>query len=393
MSFEKFISLRYFFSKRRFQFISFIAWLSIAGITVGLAALILVMSIFNGFRSMQIDQIIGYDPHLIIYSTEAEILNYLKQDENVSLVTFASETKIIINSGDITGAGKLLIIQNPKWREPFIQNLQMVGFNGDTLLIGGNLAGKLKLHTGDKINISSPDLLIKSLSSYRPPRVFEKNISGIFYTNTKLYDDFYLISDQSFLEILDENSYESIYVNLIDPLKVKEIEKNLEKYFKNIRFSSWEDRNNQLLSIMSFERYSTFMILSLVILLAVFNLFVSLSMTVLEKKKDSSILMIMGARSNQIKSIFRRLGFINGLIGTVLGSIVGIGLCILQEMIGWIPVQGVQNIKMPDVPIEMNFIEISLAILVAIVLTTISSYLSGLYIKKEETIKSLRGDN
>lgn len=393
MSFVDFITRRYIFSGRRFQFISLISWLSVIGIIIGVASLVLVMSIFNGFREMQKEQLLGLDPHLEIYSIDSKIYSYLSKKGEVKRISYASEKKVLIGFGEANSGAKLIVYNNDEFLSDFRKRIQSGIYDTKKgLIAGGILANKLKFFPGDSIRIITPEQIKQSIVSYRNPAPREELITGLFYTNIKNYDNFYLFGSQN-EEITENDEYSSIVCNLSDPKLASKLKDEIIEIFPDVEISSWQDKNSQILGIMEFERYATFIILSLIILIAAFNLFVSISMTVLEKEKDIAIIKVLGATKESIGKIFFRVGFYTGSVGTLIGLVIGLVGIYTQIRFGWIPVANSNNVVMPDVPIKADKIEIAAAIFLSLGLTAISSSLPGRYILNRKIISGLRGDN
>jgi ABC-type lipoprotein release transport system permease subunit len=387
MSFENFIVRRYLFSRKKYQFITLIAWLSIIGIMIGVSALIIVMSIFNGFRGMQKDHLIGLDPHIKIYSSASEIIDFLEKDADVTEISYYKETKSLIAKGDKSTAAYILSYSNQDFIEEFRKrtssNLYENGF-----LIGANFALANNLVTGDTIEILEPKQIKNSVLSYRNPIPKRNFISGVFYSNSKSYDDLYLINNSN-----QNENYEQIIAKVIEPDNIENLAKKLQSQFSNVKIETWKDKNSLLLGIMEFERYSTFIILSIIVIIAAFNLLVSISMTILEKEKDIAILRVIGASKESINKIFFRIGFFAGSFASVFGLLVGLLVIYTQQEYGWLPSGTAGGVMLPDIPIKGDLFEIGLAITVALLLSAISSYLPGRYIIKREIISSIAGDN
>lgn len=389
MSFVNFVVKRYIFTKRKFQFISFIAWLSVIGITIGVAALIIVMSIFNGFRELQKEQLTSKNVHLEIFSADKNVYDFTKEIDGVSSISLMNEKKVLISSGESVRGAKLLSYNNPDFLGELLKNDPELFKNENGIVVGGILAQDLKIFPGDKLKLISPDQIMQSAISYRSPKVLEKNVIGTIFTNSKENDASQILE---YSNVPDDN-FTSIAVRVANPNKIETIEKELKNYFTDLELSSWKDKNSRLLGIMEIERYSTFIILSLIVLIAAFNLFVSISMTALEKEKDIAIIRVVGARKNNISDIFFRLGFFTGSFGTIAGLAIGIIAVYTQMIYGWIPVANAQNVVMPDIPVKMNYLEILFAGLFSLLLTAISSYLPGRYILNRNIISGLAGDN
>jgi lipoprotein-releasing system permease protein len=348
MKLQRKIALRYIFSKRRMNAISIIAYLSIAGIAIGTAALIIVMSIFNGFRELTEDQMTSCDPHIRIEPATGMYLEY-----SDSLAKFLENQDIILDyepsiSGKAIAVGesgmRLFNIRSyttidsgyySDFFSRYIIGSRTDPFNRGNIYLGFKIADEMKLQVSGDVELYSPVLIDYSLRTFRPMPKIASNIAGLLYTNVKNYDDDTGLLDYATAKRLfnvKANHYSTVEIRLDNKNSVGKFESSFYDYFSDEEFSvlNWMDLNDKLLAVMKIERISTFMILGLIIMIAVFNILTSITMTVLEKQQDISLLRALGATRKFIGRVYLNQGVLIGIISTAVGLILGLGFCKLQ---------------------------------------------------------------
>ncbi len=383
------IALRYVFSFRSFHFITFISILSGIGIAIGVAALIIVTSLFNGFREFAQKEIIGLDPHLRILPNRAQFidinsarLDSLSQAYRFQYFPFI-ESKIILSGSEGFRVAVLFGIEDAKFATHPIQNKVIPGsnfsqFSNDSAvgaLLGITLADlDLKFHRNALEFITLEDFE-KSAIAFSLPAKHTVPIAGIFQTNNTEYDNnFVFVNYSTASSILHTkpNYFSGIDIRLDDVSRTEDLKGVLQKIFQKERILTWYDLNKSILNAMQFERIAVFIILSLIIAIAVFNVFASLVMTVLEKKPDVASLMAIGATKKQIRNIFILQGAIVGSISTLLGLLLGLGLTIGQMKFEWVKLN-TQKYIISALPMEIEPLTVLAIILVALFLSFVAT--------------------
>jgi lipoprotein-releasing system permease protein len=343
------IALRYIFTVRSFHFITVISVISIIGIMIGVAAIICVTSIFNGFREFAEGQLIGFDPHIRISAQQGA---WLKNADSL-IIKLHSIHKIKASSSMLQGRivamrhNSMNVItmnavkQNQINYVSGIANKVIIG-NFDLsakrglpgIVIGTGLADKLKALPGDTISLTSPLNIEKAIRTFSGTNEIQTIVTGIFQTNAKEYDESYAFTNADIGESLfnpPKRAAFSIDIRLYSINEVDKVKTEIKSIFPpNVIVQSWYDLHKELYNIMQFERYATFIILTLIVVIAAFNVLASLSMTVVEKKADIGILKAIGATDSLIKKIYVSEGIIIGLFSTFIGTILGLGLCYAQ---------------------------------------------------------------
>lgn len=330
------VAVRYLRAKKNEKFVSLISGFSLLGVTIGVAALIVVMSVMKGFHREFIKNIIGLNGDISISSLEKSITNY--DDIEIKLQEQNFITQIVpsvvgqalalgprVNNGVLV---KGLRKDDLKYRGEILKNIisgKFDDFSGKNVAaIGSELAYNLGVSVGSKVKLISPNTISTAFGSM--PRSKEFEIIAIFSSGMYDYDSATILmpleAAQNFLSFGDN-------INLIE-LSIKDSEQ-IDFYTKetqklldpNLRASNWQKSNMQFLNALAIEQVAMFTILSLIIVVAAFNIISSLFMLVKDKTKDIAILKTIGASQKQIMLIFVLNGMFIGLIGTISGIILG----------------------------------------------------------------------
>jgi len=383
-----FIAKRYLLAKKDASFITVISLISIFGVTIGVAALIVVLSVFNGFNGLVTDILIGFDPHIRISATKnttAHDLSDMKkfllsqntisaQSEFVSgkgMLVSKKTTKVIFIRGleaesisKISGVTSSLIIGTTKFTE-----------TNNEIVIGYSLADKLGIGVDDTIFVVTTAGVQNALSGIGLPQLFALKVIGIYEARNKDYDGLYAFTSlQTSKQLFATNKVQGYDIRLhsIDETESL-VDKINAKYGEQFIVQSWYDLHKDLYSVMQVERWTAFIILALIIAVASFNLLGSLTMTVIEKTRDIGILKTMGATQNDILSIFRLEGFLVGIFGSVFGLGLGTIICWLQIKFQIFALDSNVYI-IPAIPIEMRTMDLILVPLSALILCSLAAY-------------------
>lgn len=411
MKIEQFIALRYIITKRNFQFISVITILSLIGITVGVASLISVLSIFNGFQSLTKTQFIGFDPHIRIVSEKGvwinindTLINKIKSIPEIKILTTTIQGRVVgINDTELQ---VFSLVSVPKNDSEFLDGVRKTTIFGKfyletpdsypAIVLGNALADRLRVLPGDTLKIVSPKIIEQSLVSFQRQKEIKAFVAGIFNSNIKDYDIMYgFSSDELGKRLLNPKigNYSSIDIKLNDISKLVIIQKQIKKIINNdaIRVLSWQDLNPDLFNIMKFERFATFSVLSIIIILAVFNVLISLSMTVVEKRQDIGILKSMGADNKIIRNIFIWEGFIIGAFSTVIGTLLGLFLCWGQINYKWFKIDSAKFI-IDSIPVEVFTQDVIIVAIFSLFLTTIATIYPAYRAMNTKVIEAIRSE-
>ena len=338
---ERLLAFRYLRSRRSEGFISVIAWFSFAGITLGVATLIIVMSVMNGFRSELVNRILGLNGHLGITSIQGtHISDYeslratFAENPSILAATPQIESQVLLSSNRKTFGGIVrgviwsdLAVRKPLWKS--LTNEVIVRFReGEVILIGKTMARKLNLSEGDSLTLLAPTGKITAFGTLPSRQIFK--IGGIFEVGMHEYDSSFIFmplsSAQKFFSMKKQVTGIELYIKSPDnaPIIKQDLRKKLPE---NLAIFDWMDRNKNYLNALQVERNVMFLILTLIILVAAFNIISSMIMLVRSKNSDIAVLRTMGLGRTSLLKIFLLTGTSIGIIGTFFGSFVGLLFC------------------------------------------------------------------
>lgn len=351
MSFEYFIAARYLKSRQKQAFLSFITFLSVAGVTVGVMALIIVIAVMSGAESYFKEQILGVESHIIVRAHEGPIRDYqelaaeLENKEAVaSAAPFAYTQVMLRSSGDLSGA----VLRG---LDPGAAGNQIKGYDSRALgralkprqdsgekievpgiLLGQALADKLGVQKGETLYLISPRGMMSPIGHMPAMKRFE--VTGVFESGFYEYDAslayVHLRTAQELLKIGDAAT--GIGLRLKNIYHSDTVARQIQEQLGYPYWATdWKQMNRNFFSALKLEKKAMFVILILIILVAAFNIASTLIMMVMGKTRDIAILKTMGATHGSIRKIFVFNGTVIGLIGTGLGTLLGIGGCILLK--------------------------------------------------------------
>lgn len=372
MGFESFIAKRYLVSKHKVNFITIISIISILGITVGVAALIVVLSVFNGFGSLVSQYLMNLEPDIRVtaITTEGEkklteIPNFLKELEEIQYISSFVEGKVLAYNKGITQVVNLKGIEEETSAKLYNIDENIVYGEADfstqrnvaNVVLGIQLADRLQVITGDTLLLISPVGIEKAITQFSLPLSKKVVVSGIFNSNNNDYDAGYIFSLLEPAQYLlgYKRSVQGYEAKLTDTDYSTSVKNMLEKRLNKNDFtvSTWYDFHQELYSVMQIERWTAYIILSLIIAVATFNILGSLSMSVIEKRRDIGILRSMGVRENSILKIFMFEGILIGVIGTMIGVLLGYLICYIQIKYNIYPLNPAQY-KIDSLPVEIR---------------------------------------
>ena len=402
---EQKIIFKYLKTRRSDGFLNIISIFSFIGISLGVAILIIVMSVMNGFRSELINKIIGFNAHIIIKPYEKEIdFNKFQNKEILNLepvfLTSNSGEAIIINKNYSKG----VLLRGYNKRE--FKKLKIVNkknfqgnrnLNNKHISIGKELSFNLDLKLGDKIVIMTPtgvDTIIGSI-----PKQEAYIIDSIFDSGLLEYDQnvaFININDlESLFDIPKSKRFVEVFLK--NPNNIESIKSKFQKLFLDEFIYSWSDLNKSLFSALKIERNVMFIILSLIIVVAAFNIISGLTILVKNKTKDIAILKSIGVKNYSIKKIFFMVGFAIGLTATAFGVLLGVLFSIYIENFRLF-LSDIFNIQifpeeiyfLSKMPSEININFILIISLISLIITSIVSLYPAIKASKLDTVKSLK---
>jgi lipoprotein-releasing system permease protein len=407
MKFERFIAKRYLISKRKLQFITIITLISIAGVTIGAGALIAVLSVFNGFSKHVTTILTGFDPHIRIESASGNklfdydlLLEKIKSETGIKAVApYTLNKGVVVSKRDnsvvfIKGVDDKLIGEVSGVKEK--TKIGEFEFNDNDnyggIILGWNLAGKLNAKIFDTLTVISPAGMEKALTQFVTPKSLRFIVRGIYDSDNRDYDKLYAFISIKYSQKLFDlgNSVNGIELRLNNINQSDKIKQDLTNFLGNeYNVSTWYDLHQDLYSVMQVERWTAYIILSLIIAVATFNIAGSLTMTVIEKKRDIGVMKTLGAPTGSIIKIFMFEGIFIGAYGTIIGCILGFTVCMLQIKYKLFPLDPTVY-PIDALPIDMRWTDFVYVGLAGFLLCFLASLYPAMRASKQEPIEAIR---
>jgi len=411
MNFELFVSLRYLLAKRRQTFISLITFISIAGVAVGVMALIVVLAVMNGFQDDLRNRILGITSHAIVgsfngtFSDYQHLLEEVEKEPGVMAATPFIHAQVMISSGKSV-SGALLRGIDPQTAAGVIniQENMIRGNLGDLrsekaagegppvqgIILGVELCNNLGVRQGEWVTVISPSGRLTPMGQVPKSKLFQ--VVGVLQSGMYEYDNtlayISLSAAQQFLGLTDVVS--GIEMRLEDIYLAREVADSLRtRLGLPYWVRDWMQMNRNLFSALKLEKVVMFIILTLIILVAAFNIVSSLIMLVMEKTRDIAILKAMGATTSSIRKIFVMEGFLIGTSGTILGLLGGFALCSLLKKYQFIELpRDVYYIS--TLPVKLELSDVGMIALSAIVISLAATFYPSRQAARLDPAEALR---
>ena len=412
-SYEILLIKRFLFSKKTDGFISIFSWFSIIGITIGVAAIIIVMAVMNGFREELTSRLLGINGHLNIYSNSGQItkeeVNIIKSDFSDNQLIPLIQTQALVISNEFSKGVFLRGYDNAYLDDLHFlkQNIvegKLFGNNINDIVIGYVLANKFGLSVGDEIKIAIPKTDNTIFGNI--PRFKTLTVSGILNLGMYEYDSSFVFSNISIarkLLVLEDQNFNLIEIFIQSPNNIEIIQDKVNRRIiaNNFRLytSSWKENNSTLINALNVEKNVMFLILTLIILVASMNIISGLIIFVKEKNKDIGILKTIGLSNKSLLKIFLSIGLIIGLIGTIFGGLVGVIFSLNIKSIQFF----IENILHTDLfskeiyylsnlPSRVDNLEVFYVLIISIIICLIATTIPAYRSMKVDPIKSLKND-
>lgn len=410
-AFERMIAWRYLRARRRETFISVIAGFSFTGIMLGVATLIIVMAVMNGFRAELLSRILGINGHLIMQPIDRPLDDYadlIKRIDGISGIRFAIpvvEGQALVQGN--VGAGNGALIRG--LREEDLEKLKLVSGNirqgtlkgfdqAGGVAIGTRMAENLGLSIGDTLRVISPDGDVTPFGVN--PRVKAYPIVAIFEIGMSEYDSSIVMMPLSEAQLFfnQEGKVQSLEIFVDNPDKVDAMRAPVEEAAgRQLSLVDWRQRNQTFFSALEVERNVMFMILTLIVLVAALNIISGLIMLVKDKGHDIAILRTMGATRGAVMRIFLMTGAAIGVTGTVAGVVLGVVVCLnverIREFFSWLSGTTLFNPELyflSQLPAKMDPGETISVIVMALVLSFIATIFPAWRAAKLDPVEALR---
>ncbi len=390
MKFESFVALRYIFSLRKQSFIAVISLFAVCGVALGVAALIVVIGVMNGFTKDLRDKILGVNAHVIVSSFTGGLRDYQKVAEicrgvhGVTGVTpFVYSEVMLSSAGGVKGVVLRGIDPNSSDKVLSLAKDMVVGDVNDlradsdlpSIIIGAEMAKRLGLSRGDTVNLLSPTGTQSSVGFTPKVRVFR--VAGIFRTGMFEYDatlGYVTITAARNLLGFKNDVVTGLEVRLADVYKAgavsEQLRARLHDYPVSVR--NWQEMNANLFAALELEKTAMFIILAMIVLVGSFSIVTMLVMLVMQKTKDIAVFMSLGADERSIRRIFVLQGSFIGAVGTALGYGIGVPVALLLKKY--------QFIKLPSdvypvdyLPVRLEALDLTLIGVAALALCFLST--------------------
>lgn len=406
---EKILALRYLRSRRREGFISVISGFSMVGIALGVATLIIVLSVMNGFRKELLGRVLGLNGHVNIYGRNAVLGDFdplLERIRSVSSVTHAYpmvEGQVLITiKGNTSGAMIRGMRPADMADKPVLGKASVGGdwvtISGDQVAIGARMAGRLGLALGDHMTLVSPKGTVTPFGTIPVTKSFE--VALVFDSGMYEYDNNFIFmpldTAQNFMKL--DRAVTAIEIYVAQPDQVERADADITQVIAGAgRITDWKKMNGSFFTALEVERNVMFLILTLIILVAAFNIISGMIMLIKDKTGDIAILRTMGASRGLILRAFLLTGASLGMIGTLAGFILGLAITLnLSKIQHWL--EAITGAKLWDptirfltqIPSEIDWGEVVLVVTISLALTLLAAMIPAWRAARIDPVEALR---
>ncbi len=405
---ERLISLRNLRPKKKEGFLKVISIFSFLGIMLGVAILIIVMSVMNGFKNDLTKKILGLNPHVVIEPNSFKIDNlFIKglkdKFKDIKISKTYSGEGIILNNDNAKG---IIIkgidtkdIKNFNFLFQNIKKNSLDKFEENSAIIGAELAFNLNLKIGDKINLMSSAFIATPFGGFPKQETF--TVVEVFRTGFYEFDqNFVFLNMSDVLSIFDkEEDEQNLEILLDDPMNADEYKKIIQQINQNYFVYSWTDLNKSFFSALKVERNVMFVILTLILIVAAFNIISGLTILIKNKTKEIAILKTLGLSNQSIQKSFFLTGFTIGFVASITGIIVGVIFALNIEKLR-IFLSNVFNFELfpsdvyflEQLPSEINTYSILIIFCFSLIISALASLIPVMSISKMKTFRALKYD-
>ncbi len=408
--FERAVAGRYLRARRGERFVSVIAGFSLVGIALGVATLIIVMSVMGGFQTDLLNRILGFNGHLGVYPTSGKLQEYdataarIRAIPGVIAATPVIDGQVAFSNsrGQFSG-GFVRGVEPEHFRDMAavkIADGSLADFKGeDAIAIGTGLAGKFGLGVGDDLILTSPQGAATAFGTIPRQRAYK--IAALFSVGMNEYDTAYVFLPLPAAQIFFQSpqAVSQIEVRIADPDDVRRVGQAVAAALPDmpVRVIDWRQNNNSFFAAIKVEQNVMFLILTLIILVAAFNVISSLIMMVKDKTRDIAVLRTIGAGRGAVLRIFLMCGASVGVTGTLVGVVLGVLFCLNIEMLQrWVEDVTGASVFNPEVyylthlPAKLNFGEVTQVVVMALALSLLATIYPSWRAARTDPVEALR---
>lgn len=393
MDYRLLIARRYLISRKQITLISTITSISIAGVTLGVTALIVVLSVMNGFFDFVRDMLVSFDPHVRIVSVDTRgmspsdtlVQTALSIPHVVEAAPYVEGKALLVHEGAST-LNKVVIVRGIEEAVGQARLAsQLIGGSFSVARQDGRPGVVIGLGLGQRLALA-PDSQIGILSAPALERMFTQIFGGPPITRFEVRGLYEMdgVSDESYVYIdLEEaqrlfrmgNNHSGIELRLDDLDQAAAVKATLQQRIEPERFEvlTWYDLQKQLYDVMILEKWGASVILMLIVIVAAFNIVGSLTMVVIEKRHDIGVLQAMGVSKKNIRRIFLGEGFLIGIMGTGLGAVLGLGIAFLQGRFGLVPILHAESFLLDAYPVSIQALDVVLVVGISMALCVLAA--------------------
>ncbi|WP_073092491.1 FtsX-like permease family protein [Cyclobacterium lianum] len=407
MNLSYFIATRYFRSKEKKNFITVLSRISMIGVAVGTMALVVVLSVFNGLEGLIKDLYASFDADLKVmprlgksFEVDEEFLSEMRETAGVEILTEVIEDNALVRYGEhqvvatLKGVSENFLQQN-RFEKGYFSGNKSLGEEGrPQAILGRGLSYFLLLDLDDEFELMQVFYPKEPRAgSIDPASMYNRSVirpAGIFSIE-KQYDDEYLIVPLGFAADLLEygNRRSALEIKVADGYSIEEVKYRLrDQLGEEFIVNDSNEQHASLLMTIRLEKLFVFLTLTFILAVASFNIFFSLSMLAIEKKKDIAVLLAMGGKRSLIKSIYLKEGAIIAFSGALIGLLLGFLICWAQDSFGLVSL-GVTSSIVDAYPVRMKWTDFLYTSLSVVLITLLASYRPALIASKVNTTSHL----
>ncbi len=392
MKASKLIAGRYLFSRKNVSLINTLTMISVSGVTVGTALLIVVLSVFNGFFDVIKSMLLSNDPDLRIEIVEGRSFPITEAVNQVldNTPEIAVQSPYIQGKALITHRGRRDQVVQVKGVAPdkFARYadldalLYAGGLDLDVrnrmpgILLSDPLSRSLRLNIGDDVSLLSASGMRRALTHFTGPRINRFEVRGIYDMRQVIDEPVIYVDIAAAQRLFDlKNEVSGIDIRLHDHDKADAVKRRLQQDLGNQYFvQTWYDLQRPLYDVMNLEKWGAYFILMIIVLVAVLNIVGSLTMIVIQKQRDIGLLRSIGFRRKDIMSVFLRQGWYIGLIGCTIGGIAGLTLCYLQDTYELVKLAGAESFIISAYPVQVQWLDVTFVLGGSLILCVLASW-------------------